>query len=62
MRYESLPQWLLAVEEAAMRMLLGAKRHDDKLFHSHPFHSLFALLTSFILTVMVVLILAMSAE
>jgi hypothetical protein len=45
-----------------MRTLLHFRTHDGGHFHSHPFHSAFALIASFVLAILVVLLFAATAR
>jgi hypothetical protein len=45
-----------------MRTLLHFRTHDGGYFHSHPFHSVFSLIASFILSMLIVLVLVSSAR
>jgi hypothetical protein len=45
-----------------MRTLLHFKTHDGGYFHSHPFHSIFSLIASFVLSALIVLVLVTSAR
>lgn len=45
-----------------MKMLLHLRTHDGGLFHSHPFHSAFALVASFVLAMLVVLLFVVTAR
>jgi hypothetical protein len=49
-------------EEGSMRTLLHFKTHDGGYFHSHPLHSVFSLIASFILSVLIVLLLVSTAR
>jgi hypothetical protein len=45
-----------------MRTLLHFRTHDGGYFHSHPFHSAFSLIASFVLAMLIVLLLVSSAR
>ncbi|HXZ32340.1 MAG TPA: hypothetical protein VEH30_08665 [Terriglobales bacterium] len=45
-----------------MRTLLHFRTHDGGYFHSHPLHSVFSLIASFALAVLLVLVLVSSAR
>jgi hypothetical protein len=45
-----------------MRTLLHFRTHDGGYFHSHPFHSVFSLAVSFVLSALIVLLLVSSAR
>ncbi len=45
-----------------MKMLIHLKSHGDSHFHIHPSHTMFSLVASFVLAVLVVLILVSSAR
>jgi len=45
-----------------MGTLLHSRRPADSHFHPHPFHPLFSLVASFMLAILAVLILAVSAK
>jgi hypothetical protein len=45
-----------------MRTLEHFRRSDDRNFHAHPFHTLFALVAGFVLAVLAVLILTVPAR
>ncbi len=45
-----------------MRPLEHLRRSDDSHLHAHPFHTLFALVVGFVLTVLAVLTLTVSAK
>lgn len=45
-----------------MRTLLHFRTHDGGYFHSHPFHSVFSLIASLVLSVLIVLLLVSSAR
>lgn len=45
-----------------MRTLLHFRIHDHEYFHSHPFHSVFSLIATFALSVLIVLVLVSSAR
>jgi hypothetical protein len=45
-----------------MRTLEHFRRSGDSHFHAHPFHPLFSLVASFVLAVLVVLILTVTAK
>jgi len=45
-----------------MRTLLHLRRPADSHFHPHPFHPLFSIVASFVLAILAVLILAVSAR
>ncbi len=45
-----------------MRTLEHFRRSGDSHFHAHPFHNLFALVVSFVLAVLAVLTLTVSAK
>lgn len=45
-----------------MKTLMHLKRSGYSYFHGHPFHSMFSLIAGFVLVVLVVLMLALSAK
>ena len=45
-----------------MRTPIHLKRHGDSYFHLHPLHAVFSLIASFVLAVLIVLTLVLSAE
>jgi hypothetical protein len=45
-----------------MKTLLHFRTHDGGLFHSHPFHSAFALIASFVLAMLCVLLFVATAR
>jgi hypothetical protein len=45
-----------------MKTMIHLKGHGNRGFHLHPQHEVFSLLASFVLAVLVVLILVMSAR
>jgi hypothetical protein len=45
-----------------MKTLIHLKRHGDGYFHVHPLHAMFALVGSFVLAVLIVLVLVSSAR
>lgn len=45
-----------------MKTSLHLKRHEDKYFHLHAWHSLFSLVATFVLAVLMVLVLVTSAH
>ena len=45
-----------------MKTLLHFRTHDGGFFHSHPFHSAFALVASFVLAMLCVLLFAVTAR
>lgn len=45
-----------------MRTSLHFRTHDGGYFHSHPFHSVFSIVASFILSALIVLVLVSSAR
>jgi hypothetical protein len=49
-------------EKAFMNTLIHLKRHGHSHFYLHPLHTVFPLVASFVLTVLVVLILVSSAR
>jgi hypothetical protein len=49
-------------EEASMRALLHFRTHSGRYFHSHPLHGTFSLITTLVMAMLMVLLLAMSAK
>lgn len=49
-------------EGAFMRTPIHLKRHGDSYFHLHPLHAVFSLIASFVLAVLIVLTLVLSAR
>ena len=47
---------------AFMRTPIHLKRHGDSYFHLHPSHAVFSLIASFVLAVLIVLTLVLSAR
>ena len=45
-----------------MKTLLRFRTHDGGLFHGHPFHSAFALIASFVLAMLIVLLFVATAR
>ena len=45
-----------------MKTPIQLKRHGDSYFHLHPLHSVFSLIASFVLAVLIVLMLVRSAR
>lgn len=45
-----------------MKTLLHFRTHDSGLYHSHPLHSAFALIASFVLAMLFVLLFAATAR
>jgi hypothetical protein len=45
-----------------MKPLMHFRRSGDSFFHAHPFHNLFSFVVSFVLAVLAVLILTVSAK
>jgi len=45
-----------------MKTLLHFRTHDGGFFHSHPFHSAFSLVASFILAMLIVLLFVATAR
>lgn len=45
-----------------MKTLMHFRRSGDSYFHAHPLHNLFSLVVSFVLAVLAVLILTVSAK
>jgi hypothetical protein len=45
-----------------MKTLMHFRRSGDSYFHAHPLHTLFSLVVSFVLAVLAVLILTVSAK
>ena len=45
-----------------MKTLMHFRIHEGGLFHSHPFHSAFALIATFLLAMLVVLLFAATAR
>jgi hypothetical protein len=56
------PNRIGAGKEDGMKTLLHFRTHDYEYFHSHPFHWVFSLITSFALSVLIVLVLVSSAR
>jgi len=52
----------LTLRREDMKTLLHFRTHDGGHFHSHPFHSTFALIASFVLAMLVVLLFAATAR
>jgi hypothetical protein len=49
-------------EGVFMKTLIHFKRHGDGYFHVHPLHATFALVASFVLPVLIMLVLVSSAR
>jgi hypothetical protein len=47
---------------AFMKTLIHLKRHGDGYFHVHPLHAMLALVASFVLAVLIVLVLVSSVR
>jgi hypothetical protein len=45
-----------------MKALIHLKRHGDGYFHVHPLHTIFSLVSGFVLTVLIMLVLVSSAR
>ncbi len=45
-----------------MRALLHFRAHDEAYFHSQPFHPVFSVVASFVLSMLIVLLLVSSAK
>jgi hypothetical protein len=58
----NLSSKISASKEGGMRTLLHFRTHDSGYFHSHPLHSVFSLIASLALSVLIVLVLVSSAR
>ncbi|HYL16047.1 MAG TPA: hypothetical protein VEV41_23640 [Terriglobales bacterium] len=45
-----------------MKTLIHFRRHEDSYFHAHPLHTMFSLIASILLAVLVVMMLVGSAR
>ncbi|HXX28193.1 MAG TPA: hypothetical protein VEI99_06985 [Terriglobales bacterium] len=45
-----------------MKPLLHFRIHNERYFHSHPLHGTFSLITTFVMAMLIVLLLVMSAR
>jgi hypothetical protein len=54
--------WPPLAERLLMKTLIHFRRHEDRYFHAHPLHTMFSLIASILLAVLVVMMLVGSAR